>query len=174
MKGFIFELFHLLLDFCLHLPISCFRKLMASIFLNKCGSGTQFCRHVHLISPHRITIGRNSFVNRSVVLDGRMGILIGDNTDIGEYTAVWSLEHDTQSNSHSCMGGQTIIGSNCWIAPHCIILPNVKIGDNVVVATGSVVTKDIPDNVVVAGVPAKIIKPRNITEKYQLKYKIYL
>lgn len=71
-------------------------------------------------------------------------------------------------------GGQTIIGSNCWIAPHCIILPNVKIGNNVVVATGSVVTKDIPDNVVVAGVPAKIIKPRNITEKYQLKYKIYL
>ena len=107
-------------------------------------------------------------------MDGRKGVIIGNNTDIGEYTAIWSLEHDTQSDSHSCIGGGTNIGNNCWIAPHVIILPNVTIGNNVVVATGAVVTKDVPDNVVVAGVPAKVIKQRQCKGDYQLKYKIYL
>lgn len=157
-----------------HFPLAIYRRLVAKCVMKQCGNGTQFCRHVHLISPRRISIGNNSFVNRNVVLDGRKGISIGNNTDIGEYTTIWSLEHDTQSATHSCVGGQTVIGNNCWIAPRTIILPNIKIGDNVVVATGSIVTKDIPDNVVVAGVPARIIKERNIEGSYNLRYKIYL
>ena len=162
------------MDFIFHLPIAVLRKIVAKCVLKQCGIGTQFCRHIHLISPHRISIGQNTFINRNVVIDGRKGVCIGNNTDIGEYTAIWSLEHNTQSSLHSCVGGVTVIGDNCWIAPRTIILPNVKIGNNVVIATGSVVTKDIPDNVVVAGVPAKKIKDRNISGSYRLKYKIYL
>lgn len=174
MKNLLYEMLHLVLDVLMHFPLSFLRSIIAKLFLKQCGEGTQFCRHIHMISPHRISIGQNSFINRNVVLDGRKGITIGSNTDIGEFSSIWSLEHDTQSSSHSCVGGQTIIGNNCWIAPRSIILPNIKIGNNVVVATGSVVTKDIPDNVVVAGVPAKIIKERNIKGSYQLNYKIYL
>ncbi|MDY0278893.1 MAG: acyltransferase [Acholeplasma sp.] len=54
--------------------------------------------------------------------------------------------------------GKIEIGDNVFIGNKCIILPNVKIGDNVVIGAGSVITKNIPNNVVVAGIPAKIIK----------------
>ena len=50
------------------------------------------------------------------------------------------------------------IGNDVWIGANCTILPSVTIGNNVVVAAGAVVTKDVPDNCVVGGVPAKIIK----------------
>ncbi len=174
MKNIAFELYHLVIDFLFHMPLACFRNIVAKLIAKKMGKGTQFCRHIHLISPHKISIGENCFINRNVVIDGRNGVFIGDNTDIGEYTAIWSLEHDTQSSTHTCVGGITSIGNNCWIAPHSIILPGVKIGDGVVVATGSIVTKDVPDNVVVAGVPAKIIKKRLLEKPYKLSYKIYL
>jgi acetyltransferase-like isoleucine patch superfamily enzyme len=58
--------------------------------------------------------------------------------------------------------GRIRVGNNVFIGVHTIILPGVSIGDNVVIGAGSVVNKDIPDNVVAAGVPAKIIK--NIEE----------
>lgn len=174
MNGFLFDFFHLVIDTLFHLPVAVFRKSIAQIVLKQCGKGTQFSRHVRLISPHRISIGTNSFINRNVVIDGRKGVIIGNNTDIGEYVAIWSLEHNTQSGDHSCVGGVVKIGNNCWIAPRSVILPNVNIGNNVVVATNAVVTKDVPDNVVVAGVPAKIIKTRNISGEYELKYKIFL
>ena len=51
-----------------------------------------------------------------------------------------------------------MIGKNCFIAPNSIILPGISIGDQVIVGAGSVVTKDVPNNVVVAGNPAKIIR----------------
>ena len=51
-----------------------------------------------------------------------------------------------------------VIGRDVWIGGNCTILPGVTIGNNVVVAAGAVVTKDVPDNCVVAGVPAKVIR----------------
>ena len=51
-----------------------------------------------------------------------------------------------------------VLGKNVWIGAHATILPGVTIGDNAVVAAGAVVAKDVPQNVIVAGVPAKIIK----------------
>lgn len=171
MKNFLSELFHVIIDVIMHMPFAISRNICAVLICKKIGNHTQFCRHVHFISPHKIIIGDNCFINRNVVLDGRKQLVIGKNTDIGEYSAIWSLEHDTQN--HTCVGGVTKIGDNCWIAPHCIILPGVRIGNNVVVATGSIVTKNIPDNVVVAGIPAKIIKNRKLETQYTLNYRIY-
>lgn len=55
-------------------------------------------------------------------------------------------------------GKPVTVGEDVWIGGNCTILPGVTIGNNVVVAAGAVVTKDVPDNCVVAGVPAKILK----------------
>lgn len=65
------------------------------------------------------------------------------------------LSHDYSTRRHSA---KTIIGSHCFIGCAAIVLPNVTIGDHVIVAAGSVVTKDVPHNSVVAGNPAKVIK----------------
>lgn len=65
------------------------------------------------------------------------------------------LSHDYSTRRHSA---KTVIGSHCFIGCAAIILPNVTIGNHVIVAAGSVVTKDVPNNCVVAGNPAKVIK----------------
>ncbi|MEH7577970.1 acyltransferase [Priestia megaterium] len=58
--------------------------------------------------------------------------------------------------------GQIEIGNNVWIGLRCTIMPGVKIGDNVIIGTGSIVTKDIPSNSVAAGVPCKVLKDINL------------
>mgnify|MGYP002520574860 CR=1 FL=1 len=63
-------------------------------------------------------------------------------------------------------GGETIIGKRCFIGSNAIIMCNVKIGDEVIVGAGAVVTKDVPSNCIVAGNPAKIIRQNIHTGKY--------
>lgn len=105
MKNVVYELFQLLTDAFMHFPFASIRLLWAKIVCKHVGKGTQFCRHVHLISPHRISFGENVFVNRNATLDGRRNLMIEDNVDIGEYASVWSLQHDTDDENHKCIGG---------------------------------------------------------------------
>lgn len=174
LRSIIAEFYYLILDMSFHLPPAFFRAAAAKIVLRKFGKGSQLCRHVRFISPKRISIGDNCFINRNVVIDGRTGITVGNNVDIGEYSSVWSLEHDVHHSDHKCIGAPTEIGSHVWIAPHSIILPGVKIGEGAVISTGSVVTKDVPPYAIYAGIPAKKIGERPRTIDYKLSYKIYL
>lgn len=73
------------------------------------------------------------------------------------YTATHPLD-PTERNSGKEYAKPIIFGDNVWIGGSAVINPGVSIGDNVVIASGSVVTKDVPNNVVVGGNPAKIIK----------------
>ena len=88
-------------------------------------------------------------------------IEIGDNTLIGPntgiYTACHPIDYDKRLEGKE-FGKPISIGKNVWIGGSCIILPGVHIGDNSVIGAGSVVTKDIPSNVVAVGNPCKIIK----------------
>ena len=88
----------------MHFPFAPIRLLWAKIVCKHVGKGTQFCRHVHLISPHRISFIENVFINRNATLDGRRNLLIEDNVDIGEYASVWSLQYNTDDENHKCVG----------------------------------------------------------------------
>lgn len=126
-KSLFFEVFSLFTDFIMHLPLACIRNLYAKIIFKEFGKGSQLCRHVHLISPYRIRVGKNVFINMHVTLDGRSNLSIGDNVDIGEHCSIWSLQHDINSPTHETVGKPTVIEDHCWIAPHSIILPGVKV-----------------------------------------------
>ena len=106
-----------------------------------------------------IKLGRNVFINSCCCFQDQGGIEIGDNVQIGHQTVIATLNHDLDPDRRRNMEAAPVrIGNNVWIGSHSTILAGVSIGDNSVVAAGAVVTKDVPAGVVVAGVPAKIVK----------------
>ncbi|MDE5549461.1 MAG: sugar O-acetyltransferase [Clostridia bacterium] len=106
-----------------------------------------------------ITIGKNVFINSGCCFQDQGGIEIGDNALIGQQVVLATLNHDLSPEKRASMIPAPIkIGKDVWIGAHATILSGVIIGDGAIVAAGAVVTKDVPENTVVGGVPAKIIK----------------
>lgn len=106
-----------------------------------------------------ISIGENVFINSGCRFQDHGGITIGDRALIGHAVVMATLNHDLSPARRSTMHPAPIaIGTDVWVGANATILPGVTIGDNAVIAAGAVVTKDVPPNVIVGGVPAKVIK----------------
>jgi acetyltransferase-like isoleucine patch superfamily enzyme len=108
-----------------------------------------------------IKIGNNIATNNNIVLCAENYIEIGDNTLIGQNVTIMDHEaHDINPEKRRQIGeiGKVIIGKNTWLGNNVIILKNSEIGDNSIVASGAIVTRKFPANVIIGGVPAKIIK----------------
>lgn len=106
-----------------------------------------------------ITIGRNVFINADCKFQDQGGITIGDGALIGHGVVLATLNHDMDPEKRQQLHPAPItIGKRVWIGANAVVTAGVTIGDNAVVAAGAVVTKDVPANTVVGGVPARIIK----------------
>ena len=111
-----------------------------------------------------IHVGKNVFLNMGCKLQDQGGIFIGDGALIGHNVVLATLNHVMSPRDRSSMVPAPIrIGKNVWIGANATVLPGVTIGDGAIVAAGAVVTKDVPENTVVGGVPAKVI--RTISEE---------
>lgn len=97
------------------------------------------------------------------------GLTIGAKTMVAFDAII--LAHDYASRRHAA---KTVIGKHCFIGCGSIIMPNITLGDSVIVAAGSVVTKDVPSNSIVAGNPAKVIKTDIETIEYGMLSQDYL
>lgn len=110
---------------------------------------------------YNIHVGENFYANFNCVILDVCEVIIGDNCMMAPgvhiYTATHPL-HPAERNSGKEYGKPVKIGNNVWIGGGAIINPGVQIGDNVVVASGAVVTKDVSNNTVVGGNPARVIK----------------
>lgn len=110
---------------------------------------------------YNIHVGKNFFANFDCVFLDVCKIEIGDDCMLGPGVHIYTASHPLDANERIKgpeYGIPVKIGNKAWIGGRAVILPGVTIGDNVVVASGAVVTKDVPSNVVVGGNPAKIIK----------------
>ena len=106
-----------------------------------------------------IHIGKNVFINMGCKFQDQGGIYIGDGALIGHNVVLATLNHAKSPRDRSSMVPAPIhIGKNVWIGSNATILPGVTIGDGAIVAAGAVVDKDVPENAIVGGVPAKIIR----------------
>ena len=106
-----------------------------------------------------ITIGRNVFINAGCKFQDQGGIVIDDGALIGHAVVLATLNHDMDPAKRQQLHPAPIrIGKNAWIGANATVCAGVTIGDGAVVAAGAVVISDVPENAVVGGVPAKLIK----------------
>lgn len=106
-----------------------------------------------------INIGKNIFINFDCTFLALGGITIEDDVLIGPKVSLITENHPLNPQQRKGLTGKPIhIKKNAWIGANATILPGVTIGENAVIAAGAVVTKDVPDNTIVGGIPAKFIK----------------
>ena len=115
---------------------------------------TNFGRHIQL--------GKNVFINHACSFLDLGGIAVEDDVQIGPKVNLITENHPVEPSQRTSLDLKSIlIKRNAWIGAAATILPGVTIGENAVVAAGAVVSKDVPANTIVGGVPAKIIKTIN-------------
>lgn len=111
-----------------------------------------------------ITVGNHVFFNSGCNFQDQGGITIDDGVLIGHNVVLATLNHCMISEQRANLEPAPIhIGKNVWIGANAMVLPGVTIGDGAVIAAGAIVTKDVPANTIVGGIPAKKIKdiPQN-------------
>lgn len=107
-----------------------------------------------------LTLGERVFVNMGCTFQDAGGIVIGDDTLIGQGSILTTLNHGEDPERRAdMMPAPVVIGRQVWLGAGVTIVPGVTVGDGAIIGAGSVVTKDVPANMVVAGVPARIMRP---------------
>ena len=118
-----------------------------------------------------IEVGKNFFANYNCTILDVGKVIIGDNCQLAPNVAIYTAGHPVHPASRNTLfeyGAEVVIGNNVWIGGNAVICPGVRIGDNVVIGAGSVVTRDIPAWTVAAGNPCRVI--REITEEDRWVY----
>ncbi len=135
------------------------RNFLSQITATKIDESVTVFTPLHINYGKHTKIGKNVFINFDCVFLDLGGIVIEDNVQIAPKVSLLTEGHPLNPNERQSLIPKLIhIKKNVWIGANATILQGVTIGENSVVASGSVVSKDVPDNVVVGGIPAKILK----------------
>ncbi|MBJ7323339.1 MAG: acyltransferase [Rhodococcus sp.] len=145
-------------------------------------ANVSYCRDLHVgpgsvvWAPNHLGIGRRVYVGKNVTLqfDGEVGdgVLFANGCGVvgrydHDYTQVGHCIRDADwVGDHQRLSSPTYIGSDVWIGFNAVVQSGIKIGNSSIVAAGSVVTRDLPDNVIAAGVPAKVLRARFSAEEF--------
>jgi len=144
-------------------------------WLGTCEGGAAVQLGCRFLNGRNVHLGKRAVLNFGTVLDGRKhAIEIGHDASIGPEAAVLTLGHDPQAADFDDRGGAVRIGPRAWIGYRAIVLPGITIGEGAVVATGSVVTRDVDPFSICAGTPAHPVGKRSREINYELHYSPWL
>lgn len=131
--------------------------LIAELFQGNLGEGSHIAPPMQVIRGNRVRIGKNVSIMYNFVCMSTGGLTIEDDVRISANCSIATNNHDFVDRAIlTCKPVR--IKRNAWIGIGVTILPGVTVGENAIVAAGAVVSKDVPDNALVGGVPARIIK----------------
>jgi len=135
------------------------RSILSEIIGTEIDGSTTIFPPFHTNFGKFIQLGKNVFINHACSFLDMGGITIEDRVLIGPKVNLITENHPTNPNDRQALVTKPItIKTNAWIGAGATILPGVTIGENSIVAAGAVVSKDVPDNTIVGGIPARIIK----------------
>jgi len=137
-----------------------FRRMLAPMIFRSVGDNFKCWHFVEWSFGYNLSFGNNVVVHRHVLLDDRGGIEIGDNVSISDYANIYSHNHDVY-DIHKIYTPQTRIGNGVRITYLATVLAGTTVGDNALVGTGAVVTRDVDPYHVVVGIPAKTAKVKD-------------
>ncbi len=152
-----------------HVPSHIFRKMVYLLAGMEIGRGSVIHMWANFFDPSGIKIGEDTIIGDHAFLDGRAPLIIGSHVDIASSVMIYNSEHDLESTEFRARTEPVEIEDYVFIGPRVTILPGVKIGKGSVIAAGAVVTKDVPEFIIVGGVPAKEVAERKNKE---LHYKL--
>lgn len=136
------------------------KKEIISDLFGRIGTNINIENNFHCDLGYNIYVGNNFYAGYNFTVLDMAEVRIGDDCMIGPNVGIYTAGHgiEPKDRNKSGYGIPINIGDNVWIGGSCVILPGITIGDNSIIAAGSVVTKDVPANKIVAGNPAKILK----------------
>ncbi|MDR1182488.1 MAG: sugar O-acetyltransferase [Bacteroidales bacterium] len=135
------------------------RDLLGQITGSEIDESTAVFTPLYINYGKHTRIGKNVFINFDCTFLDLGGIIIEDNVLIAPKVSLLSEGHPVSPDDrHSLMVGRVHIKKNAWIGANVTVMPGVSIGENAIVAAGAVVTKDVPYNTIVGGIPAKTIR----------------
>jgi acetyltransferase-like isoleucine patch superfamily enzyme len=150
------------------LRVAAYRRLGVRI-----GEGSAILSSIEMQCARKIIMGKSSVINPHCHLDGRGGLVIGDNVNISSYVVLVAGLHDVQDGDRfSGTVKPILIEDYAWLCTRSMVLAGVTIGRGAVVAAGAVVTRSVPPYAIVAGVPARQIGERNPDLRYKLSYSL--
>ncbi len=142
-----------------------FRTALLRLAGFKIGRGVLFFGMPLIVGSGKLNqllrIGENTLVSLDCIFDLAAPITIGDSANVGPQTLLITGAHQigpSQNRLGALVCKPIQIGDGCWIGARCTVLPGVTIGAGAVIAAGAVVTKDVPPNSIVGGVPAKVLR----------------
>lgn len=134
-----------------------YNRLVSELFMGNIGEGSRVMSPLTVVRGNRVKIGRNVVVMNNSLFMAAGGITIEDDVMVAANVQFISNNHDLYD--HQILTCKPVrLKRNCWIGAGATILPGITVGENAVVAAGAVVTKDVENNTVVGGNPAKVIK----------------
>lgn len=137
--------------------------------LGRVGENTMILPNIRVEFGKNVVAGKNFFANFDCFFMDCAPITFGDDVKIGPKCGFYTSNHVEDPLGRQigyCEAHPIKVGNNVWFGAQCVVLGNVTIGDNSIIGAGSVVTRDVPANVIVAGNPAKVIRPLKTDERY--------
>ena len=144
------------------------QDMLIKQILGKTGDNIHIEAPFHCDYGYNIEVGENFYANYNLTILDVGKVTIGKNAQIAPNVSIYTAGHPIHPESRNSgyeYGIAVTIGDNVWIGGNVCIMPGVTIGRNVVIGAGSVVTKDIQDNVIAAGNPCRVIRPITLADR---------
>lgn len=142
---------------------SSIQSLLGQVF-EKFGPKSRLMPPLNVLNGNKVEIGKNVSIGFNVTMMSAANITIEDNVKLAANVQLLANNHDLYDRE-KLIASPIVIKNNAWLGAGVTVLPGITIGENAVVGAGAVVTKDVPANTVVAGVPARILRKIDHPEK---------